>query len=54
MDRYVLGEQQMYETIERLALRHKTWTDHVAAMSSFIEATQFILHGPLTLTGSVA
>ena len=43
MDRYVLGQQQMYETIERLALRHKTWTDHVAAMSSFIEATRFIL-----------
>ena len=43
MDRYVLGQQQMYETIEHLALRHKTWTDHVAAMSSFIEATRFTL-----------
>ena len=54
MDRYVLGQQQMYETIERLALRHKTWTDHVAAMSSFIEATRFTHCRPLTLTGSVA
>ena len=43
MDRYVRGQQQMYETIERLALRHKTWTDHVTAMSSFIEATRFTL-----------
>ena len=43
MDRYVRGQQQMHETIERLALRHKTWTDHVAAMSSFIEATRFTL-----------
>ena len=43
MDHYVRGQQQMYETIERLALRHKTWTDHVTAMSSFIEATRFTL-----------
>ena len=43
MDRYVRGQQQMHATIERLALRHKTWTDHVAAMSSFIEATRFTL-----------
>ena len=43
MDRYVRGQQQMYETIERLALRHKSWTDQVAAMSSFFKATRFIL-----------
>ncbi len=43
MDHYVRGQQQMYETIKRLALRHKTWTDHVTAMSSFTEATRFTL-----------
>ena len=42
IDPYVRGQQQMRETIEHLALRHKTWTDHVA-MSSFIEATRFTL-----------
>ena len=43
MDRYVRGQQRMLETVERLALPLKTWTDHVAAMSSFIEATRFTL-----------
>ena len=43
IDPYVRGQQQMRETIEHLALRHKTWTDHVATMSSFIDATRFTL-----------
>ena len=43
MDLYTREQHEMRGAIERLALRHKTWTDHVAAMSSFIEATRFTL-----------
>lgn len=41
MDHYMCRQQQMHKTIEDLP--HKTWTDHVATMSSFIEATRSIL-----------
>ena len=51
MDLYTREQHEMRGAIERLALRHKTWTDHVAAMSSFIEATHSHCR-PLTLTGS--
>ena len=43
MDHYVREQREMSQTIERLALPHKAWIDHIAAMSSFNEATRFTL-----------
>ena len=44
MDLFYTREQhEMRGAIERLALPHKTWTNHVASMSSVIEATRFAL-----------
>ena len=34
MDHYVRESREMRETIERLALPHTAWIDHIAAMSS--------------------
>ena len=43
MDHYVREQREMSQTIERLALPHKAWIDHIVAMSSFNEATRFTL-----------
>ena len=43
MDHYVCRQQRMNKTIEPFILRNKTWADHVATMSSFIDATRFTL-----------
>ena len=43
MDSYVREQQQMRETVERLALPHREWTAHIETMASCFEATRFTL-----------
>ena len=43
MDSYVREQQQMRETVERLALPHRAWTAHIETMASCFEATRFTL-----------
>ena len=41
--RYVRKQQQMRETVERMALPHKAWIAHIETMASCFEATRFTL-----------
>ena len=43
VDHYVQLRREMRETVERLALPYKSWTDNVTAMSSLIDVTLFTL-----------
>ena len=43
MDSYVREQQQMRETVERLALPHREWAAHIETMASCFEATRFML-----------
>ena len=43
MDSYVREQQQMRETVERLALPYKEWAAHIETMASCFEATRFTL-----------
>ena len=43
MDSYVREQQQMRETVGRLALPHRAWTAHIETMASCFEATRFTL-----------